>query len=355
MKIKSIKSYIADLSLTKAYEIAFQYTDKVENAFLEIELENGITGIGSAAPSAHVIGKTIDDLKRNLSNVQLQSWLGEDIRHFRSLRYQAMSIMGDDTSSLTAIDVALHDAYAKYLEIPVYKLYGQKIAPLQTSVTIGILDITETLKEAKEYIDMGFHVLKVKTGKQLDEDIERCIKLREIYGNKIVIRVDGNQGYNYQDTIDFYNRTLAHNIELIEQPMKVGSEEKMKTLPDEVRKVIACDESLKNPTSAMQLLSETPACGIFNIKLMKCGGLTGAFEISTIATASGTALFWGCYDESRASISAALHAALVCKNTKYLDLDGALFLDNDLVRGGYTFDQGMMYPTESAGFGCELL
>jgi len=39
--------------------------------------------------------------------------------------------------------------------------------------------VEETLKEAEEYGQRGFTVLKVKLGKDLTEDIERIVKLRE--------------------------------------------------------------------------------------------------------------------------------------------------------------------------------
>ena len=40
---------------------------------------------------------------------------------------------------------------------------------------------------------------------------------------------------------------------------------------------------------------------------------------------------WGCMDESIISISAALHAAMACNATKYIDLDGSFDLAKDLV------------------------
>jgi L-alanine-DL-glutamate epimerase-like enolase superfamily enzyme len=84
---------------------------------------------------------------------------------------------------------------------------------------------------------------------------------------------------------------------------------------------------------------------------MKCGGLLGAFEIATIAQASGIKLFWGCYDESIISISAALHAAFSCSATCYLDLDGSFDLAEDIVTGGFTLVEGELSPLNDAGFG----
>ena len=46
---------------------------------------------------------------------------------------------------------------------------------MPTSNTIGIKNVEETLKEAQEYGERGFKVLKVKLGKDLSEDIERMV------------------------------------------------------------------------------------------------------------------------------------------------------------------------------------
>jgi L-alanine-DL-glutamate epimerase-like enolase superfamily enzyme len=88
---------------------------------------------------------------------------------------------------------------------------------------------------------------------------------------------------------------------------------------------------------------------------MKCGGLLGAFEIATVAQATGTELFWGCYDESIISISAALHAAFSCPTTRYLDLDGSLTLAEDIVTGGFSLINGELSPTNGPGFGFERI
>jgi len=351
MKIKKITAHTEDLELTKPYEIAFTITDTVQNAFVEIELANGIVGLGAASPSKHVLNETIEDLKNNLTPNYLQQWEGRDIRHFRQIIAEVKTTFPKHSATQTALDIALHDAFGKYLDIPIVQFYGQKIQTLPTSVTIGICTVEETLQEAQEHWANGFSVLKVKTGKSVEEDVERCSKLREKYGKALTIRVDANQGYSLEDTLQFYKQTQQLNIELIEQPMPVGTEAAMRTLPPTIRTLIACDESLKNATSALHLAQPPQVGGIFNIKLMKCGGVLGAMEIATIAQAANIDLFWGCFDESIISISAALHAALACPHTKYLDLDGSLDLGRDIVTGGFHLENGQMRVTDGPGFG----
>jgi L-Ala-D/L-Glu epimerase len=351
VKIRKIKAWSKNLRLTKPYKIAYEVTSEVLNAFLEIELENGMTGYGSAAASEYVFGEKLEDTIANLQSDAVQKWVGRDIRHFRSIIDESIVLFPKHSATRTAIDISVHDAFGKYLGIPVVDFYGRKHQSLPTSITIGISSVEETIQEAREYKDQGFKILKIKIGLSLEEDIERISKLRETFGKHFKIRVDANQGYNPAQTLAFVKATRSLGLELVEQPMKVGTETEMKALPPDVRRIIACDESLKNAGTAILLASEPQACGIFNIKLMKCGGLLGAFEIATIAQASGIKLFWGCYDESIISISAALHAAFACPATCYLDLDGSLQLAEDVVKGGFSLVDGELSPLDGAGFG----
>jgi L-alanine-DL-glutamate epimerase-like enolase superfamily enzyme len=88
---------------------------------------------------------------------------------------------------------------------------------------------------------------------------------------------------------------------------------------------------------------------------MKCGGIVGAKEIATIANNANIDLFWGCNDESIISITAALHVAYSCPNTKYIDLDGSLDLAEDLVTGGFEIIEGYMHINDQPGFGLTIL
>jgi L-alanine-DL-glutamate epimerase-like enolase superfamily enzyme len=97
------------------------------------------------------------------------------------------------------------------------------------------------------------------------------------------------------------------------------------------------------------------ATGIFNIKLMKCGGISQGLKIAEIGLHEGIDLFWGCNDESIISITAALHLAFSCSNTKYIDLDGSLDLARDVVKGGFILRDGVMYCSEKPGLGVEKL
>lgn len=351
MKIKSLRSYCRNLALRKPYSIAGYTFSEVENVFLEIELENGIVGMGAASPAEEVVGETCEHTLLNLQRDFFQNLIGRDIRHFRQLIYETNQTFPGLPGTQAVLDIALHDAFGQFLGIPVVEFYGPKFKSLPTSVTIGIMGVTETLQEAEAYHRLGFKVLKIKTGENWQEDAERILKLKERYRNQFKLRVDANQGYGLEELKEFLKTTQDVDLELIEQPLLVGKEQELLKLNEQSRKRIVADESLKDARYALKFSQQPQPFGIFNIKLMKCGGILNAFEIANIAQNANIELFWGCNDESSISITAALHAAFACSTTKYLDLDGSFDLAEDVVSGGFVLEDGYLKLTRKAGLG----
>jgi L-alanine-DL-glutamate epimerase-like enolase superfamily enzyme len=354
MKIKNIEVFSKNLALTKPYTIAYKTIAEVENVFLLITLENGVVGVGASNPDLEVVGESPSDVLKNCQSGYFQKFIGRKIQHFRAIIFEIGKAFPDKPGTLVLWDIALHDAFAKFLEIPVAAIYGQHHYSLPTSVTIGIMNIADTVKEAAEYVKQGFKVLKIKTGQEVGLDIERIKKVNEKFGN-IKIRVDANQGYEIKDLEKFIKATHTLGLEIIEQPLLVGKENELATIDPHYRSILVADESLKNSNSAINFTPSPQPFGIFNIKLMKCGGLLAAQEIATIAKAGGIDLFWGCNDESIVSITAALHIAFASANTKYLDLDGSLDLAEDIVTGGFILKDGLMSISDKPGLGVELM
>jgi L-alanine-DL-glutamate epimerase-like enolase superfamily enzyme len=63
---------------------------------------------------------------------------------------------------------------------------------------------------------------------------------------------------------------------------------------------------------------------------------------------------WGCMDESRIGIAAALHAAFASPATRYLDLDGSFDLARDVASGGFLLEHGCLRTTAAPGLGLTL-
>ena len=351
MKIENIEIDIVDIDLTRPYTIAYKTTSSIKTLIVKIILSNGTVGLGASNVSKYVVGlDTIDSF--NNSKDYIDYLKGNNIESFWMLINDIENKFIDDPGSKAAFNLAVYDAYCKNIGISIGKFLGRKIKSLPTSITVGIKNTKETIFEINEYLGMGFNYIKVKLGNDVDEDIRRINIINEKFGNKIKIRIDANQGWSLDDTIKFYDQTKE--VELIEQPLSVDDLTNYLKFPSKIKDIIALDESLVNFKDAVKLSSENYG-KIFNIKLMKCGGITSGQHIANQAFQSNIDLMWGCNDESIISISAALNTALSFPNTKYLDLDGSLDLAKDLVSGGFYLNNGVMKPLDKPGLGIKLI
>jgi L-alanine-DL-glutamate epimerase-like enolase superfamily enzyme len=355
VKILSVSSRTEDFGLTRPYAIALGPTESAVNVIVEIHAEGGRVGLGAAAPEARVTGEAHEDSVASLSEAGVFWLVGRDVRQTQRLCQEAAVRMQGRPAARAAVDMALHDLLGQYLDLPLADVLGRAHDALPTSITIGIKGVDETLAEAEEYLGRGFTILKVKTGLSLEEDLERLGRLREKVGKEVLIRVDANQGYSSRDTARFFERSEPLDLEFVEQPMRANAVSALRELPTSWRKRIAADESLLGENDALTLAAPDPACGIFNIKLMKCGGVWSALRIAAIAETAGIRLMWGCMDESRISIAAALHAAFASPATRYLDLDGSLDLARDVVEGGFLLEGGVMRTCAAPGLGVRPL
>ncbi|MEY2808409.1 MAG: hypothetical protein RIR65_2826 [Planctomycetota bacterium] len=343
MRIDACELWFERAPLTRPYSIAYESVDSVELCY--VRLASGRhAGHGCASPIPEVTGEDIAGCRAALERA------AEELRAGRP----ATAALAGRPAAAAAIDMALHDLRARSVGKPLAAILGRVHAPLPTSITIGIKPaLADVLEEAREFLGRGFRSIKLKIGLDLDEDLERVAKLRELAGARTTLTIDANQGFRPADLPRLFRALDEHDIAFLEQPLPPAFDDECARLPERDRARLALDESLLSPDDARAHATARRA-GIFNIKLMKCGGPTPALEIARVAHEHGVALMWGCSDESRLGIAAALHAALASPATRHLDLDGHLDLARDLGRGGFEIVDGALVPGDGPGLGVEV-
>lgn len=325
--------------LSRPYTIAYESCDSAQLAFVRIT-QGKHAGYGCASPLPEVTGESFADCQRALEVAQQDPIAAE-------------ALLARAPAARAALDMAQHDLNAKRAGRSVVDLFGRAHDRLETSITIGIKpSVAEALAEAQEYCARGFQFLKIKIGADLEADLQLLAQLREQLGDNVRLCVDANEGYQPQHLPRLLSSAARWRLEFVEQPLSRAADAQLLGLEVSARRHLALDESLLAPADAERLVQGN-ACGIFNIKLMKCGGITPALEIARIAGPARVALMWGCSDESRISIAAALHAAYACPATRWLDLDGHLDLARDPASAGFTLENGVMQPLPRPGLGID--
>jgi len=238
-----------------------------------------------------------------------------------------------NSSAKCALNVALVDGAARRAGQPVYDLLGLGFAENKhiTSLSIGI-DTPEMIRR-KVAEAAPYPILKLKIGAPGDQ--ENLAALRQVDSQKTV-RVDANEGWTTKEEALRNLEWLAGDayIEFVEQPMPASTPTRdLAWLKSRSPLPLFGDESCQN-------VRDVPDCaqcfhGV-NVKLIKTGGITGAYETLQAARRAGLKTMLGCMIESSVLITAAAHLAEL---TDHLDIDGSLLISNDPFAGA-TLERG---------------
>jgi L-alanine-DL-glutamate epimerase-like enolase superfamily enzyme len=352
MRIARVEVAARTLALARPYSIAYASTEDAPLAFVRVVAEDGTCGVGCAAPVPETTGEAFSACRAALERAE--RLVGHDAAAIPPALELLEREFDATPAARAALDMALHDLVARLAGAPLVEHLGRVHGDLPTSVTIGVMGVRDALEEAGAHLARGIRALKVKVGTDLDADVELLARLRERVGPHVALRADANAGYRASDVERFCARTADLGLELLEQPAPPAEDDALRRLSAAVRRRLAADESLHGEADALRLAQEPRPFGVWNVKLMKCGGVGPALRIARAAERHGIELMWGCMDESVISISAALHAACASRATAYLDLDGSLDLVGDPARGGFELSAGRMRTLAAPGLGAEL-
>lgn len=351
MRIAAVRSRLERIPLSRPYAIAGGSWDAVEMVLVELEGDDGTLAYGQSSPAEEVTGETATQAALALAPRALEWLVGRELGEFEARKRELQERI-EGPATRAGLDMALHDLAAKAAGKPLVEWLGRAHGALRTSITIGLKDVPETLAEADEYVARGFALLKVKTGEDIELDLERLAKLRERFGARVELRIDANQGYDVAAFRKLAARADALGLAMIEQPMRPELDGELAVFPS-LRARLVADESVHSTRDLARLASCGSPYGGLNIKLMKSGGPGGALELARAAQAAGYRLLWGCMDESALGIAAALHCALALRATAWLDLDGSFDLARDPFRGGFALEQDTLSTLPGAGLGAE--
>ncbi len=355
IRVASVEAIPITLRLAEGYRIAGSTITSADNVILKVDTADGRTGFGCAAPAEEVTGESAGAALRALDDVLIPLLRESDARDPAGVARRAARAVPGAPAARAAADIALHDLMGHREGLPLARVFRARRTRLLTSITLGISpEPDRTIEAARRHVSAGFRALKIKIGEDPDADARLVRALRAGVGPDVLIRADGNQGYSEEETRRFLDATSGSGLELLEQPTPSDDLEAMARLSASSAVPLMADEAILDARDAARIC-EARAAGLVNIKLMKCGGITGGFEIERTLKPAGVGAMIGCNDESRISIAAALHFALAAEGIDRADLDGHLDLVDDPALGGVRIEDGYIEPCgEGAGLGVRV-
>ncbi len=354
MKITTVDAIPFELKLKEPFSIVNETVDVGINVFIKIETDKGITGWGCATPDS-VTYETKESVVNCLNNEIKNIIHGKDPLRINFINDIIEEKVKGNPSLKAGVNLALYDILGKKAETPLFKLLGGYRDKIETSVTIGLSSVDTMVEKAKSYVSKGFTCLKVKCGMDPDQDIEMVLAIRNEVGSNIKIRLDANEGYTLEKALRVIEtlEKLGADIEIFEQPTPAKYLYALKEVTAQCSVPIMADETVLTIRDSLKAVKMEIA-DMINIKLMKIGGITNAIKANTYAEIAEIPVMIGCMNESMGAMAAGVHFACAFKNVHYADLDSALDFQQDIVKGGATYKDGYVIPSDKPGLGIEV-
>lgn len=351
MQITNVKVIPVELNLRLPYRTAYHpEIDRVMVVFVRIETRQGQIAWGCAAFDPALTGETLEDVVRACQACADHSRDLNPLNTEHALEEIAPLTKGAP-SAQCAFDLAFHDLLSLAAGLPLYRLLGGYRNRIQTSVTIGIAPVKETVELARARARQGFRILKIKGGLDPDTDVHRARAIHKALPN-LILRLDADQGYTVQQALDVA-RALEGKLEMLEQPTPAADLDGLRQVTKHSPVPILADESVMGPASALEIAARRAADGL-SVKLATCGGLRCARQVDTIARAAKMATMVSCVNEPALLTAAGLSFALSSPNVRYGDLDGHFDLVGDPTVPGFLLEEGWLIATDVPGLGCTV-
>ena len=335
------------------FTIATGTMHNAQNIFIRIYTDNDTYGVGECSAFPMIVGETqatCFELAKDFASI----WIGKEASEIESRMNELHDYTAFNFTIKSAFDMALYDLASKAAGQPLYKFLGGEKKELETDLTIGIDTAEKMAETAADFVERGVRIIKVKLGKNANEDVVRIQRIAEKIGPGIPLRIDANQGWNFDEALYALQALGAFNIQFCEQPMRHWYDDRLPALRKLSPIKLMADESVFNHYDAKRLII-SESCDYVNIKFAKSGGITEALKINEICEQYHVPCMMGGMLESRVALTAFAHFALANENIIFYDMDTCLLgHTSDPVTGGVKYNGFLLEVPDTPGIGADV-
>ncbi|HMM32691.1 MAG TPA: dipeptide epimerase, partial [Clostridia bacterium] len=160
MKIAHIEAQCLPVAMRREFHISYGSINQLENVFVKLVSDTGITGFGEASAIGFISGDTNESVIGAIRLFQ-KELIGLEMEPV--LIHAAMDrTLYANFAAKAAMDMAVYDCLSKTAGLPLYRYLGARQNCLQSDVTLGIDTLENSLAEAKRYAEKGFRAFKLK-------------------------------------------------------------------------------------------------------------------------------------------------------------------------------------------------
>lgn len=357
--IERVETVLLDVPLRRPHRFARTGMSAQPVLLVFVHTRGGAVGVGEGVVPGGPWwgGESVETMRLVVERYFTPVLLGRRVDDIAGILRDLGDVVAANLYAKTAVEVALHDAWARSLGVPVHTLLGG-LARRSVPVTwaLGTEPAPVVVDEALAKLDSGLHTsFKLKMGAQEPAaDVARIRAVAEKLVGVASVRVDLNARWDLLTSLTYLPRLADAGVDLIEQPVPGAEVEALAEINRALPIPVMADESLRTPGDALRL-ARTRAADVFSLKTTKSGGLRATRAIAEVAAAAGIPCHAGTSIESPIGSAASLQLACTAPAVTWgSELFGPLLMSEELLTTPLRYADGELHLPDGPGLGVEL-
>lgn len=311
----------------------------------------GKTGIGytyADSATATLIRDMFEPLLQGRDALAINARWHDMVAAIRNLGRPGIASM-----AISAVDNALWDAKAKLLDLPLLALLGEArpLIPVYGSGGFTSYDEEALRRQLAGWAEAGMWRVKMKIGRQPEQDIGRVRAARDAIGAACELFVDANGAYSRKQALDFAQGFQSFGVTWFEEPVSSDDLDGLRLLRDSGpagMEISAGEYGYDLPYFRRML--EARAVDVLQADATRCAGVTGFLGVAALCEAFNVPLSSHC--------APTLHLPLCCAARPAIHLEyfhDHARIEHMLFDGAPHPDKGCLAPDPSRpGLGIEF-
>lgn len=359
LTIQKVESRILDVPLIRPHGFATTTSTEQHILLVSVHLENGVIGYGEGVVPGGPWwgGESVETMKALVDGYLAPVLIGRAVSELAGIMADLERVVARARYAKAAVDVAMHDAWARSLNVPVRDLLGGTVRnKVDVTWALGVLPLDVAVAEIEERIEeFGNRSFKLKMGAgDPAEDTRRVAELAREVGDRVSLRIDINARWDRRTALHYLPILAEAGIELFEQPTPADDLETLREITRRTNVSVMADESVWTPAEALAVV-KAQAADVIALKTTKHGGLLESKKIAAIAEAGGLACHGATSLEGPIGTAASLQFAASTKAISYgTELFGPQLLKDTYIVQEFEYKDGQVAIPQGPGLGVDV-
>lgn len=359
LTIQKVESRILDVPLIRPHGFATTTSTEQHILLVGVHLENGVIGYGEGVVPGGPWwgGESVETMKALVDGYLAPVLIGRAVSELAGIMADLERVVARARYAKAAVDVAMHDAWARSLNVPVRDLLGGTVRDrVDVTWALGVLPLDVAVAEIEERIEeFGNRSFKLKMGAgDPAEDTRRVAELAREVGDRVSLRIDINARWDRRTALHYLPILAEAGVELFEQPTPADDLETLREITRRTNVSVMADESVWTPAEALAVV-KAQAADVIALKTTKHGGLLESKKIAAIAEAGGLACHGATSLEGPIGTAASLQFVASTKAITYgTELFGPQLLKDTYIVQEFEYKDGQVAIPQGPGLGVDV-